>query len=66
MWCCAGKAHERLSLAELAMRVQVSRSTSLSDHLVVAAHLVLIHKIGVTGGKVESRITNAALDVIYR
>jgi hypothetical protein len=47
------------------MRVQMSRSTSLSDHLVVAAHLVLIHKIGVTGGKVESRHCQRGTDDTY-
>ena len=38
---------------------------SLSDHPFVAAHRELIHKIGVTGGKVETRIANAALDATY-
>jgi hypothetical protein len=54
-----------LSLAELAMIVQVSRRTLLSDHPFVAAHRELIYEIGVTGSKVESRIANAALDAIY-
>lgn len=31
----------------------------------IAAHRDLIHKIGVTGGKVETRIANAALDPTY-
>ena len=38
---------------------------SLSDHPFVAEHRELIHKIGVTGGKVETRITNAAHDATY-
>ena len=38
---------------------------SKSNHPDIAAHRELIHKIGVTGGKVETRITNAALDATY-
>lgn len=38
---------------------------SLSDHPYIAQHRDLIHKIGVTGGKVEARITNAALDPTF-
>lgn len=38
---------------------------SLSDHPYVAEHRELIHKIGVTGGKVESRIANAIHDPTY-
>ncbi|MDF1581063.1 MAG: GIY-YIG nuclease family protein [Desulfuromonadales bacterium] len=38
---------------------------SLSDHPFIAEHRELIHKIGVTGGKVESRIANACLDPTY-
>jgi hypothetical protein len=38
---------------------------SHSDHPFVAAHRELIHKIGVTGGKVETRIANAAHDATY-
>lgn len=38
---------------------------SLSDHPFVAEHRELIHKIGVTGGKVETRIANAAKDATY-
>lgn len=38
---------------------------SLSDHPFVAEHRELIHKIGVTGGKVEARITHAAHDATY-
>lgn len=38
---------------------------SLSDHPFVAEHRELIHKIGITGGKVESRIANAATDATY-
>jgi hypothetical protein len=38
---------------------------SLSSHPFVAEHRELIHKIGVTGGKVETRIANAAQDGTY-
>jgi hypothetical protein len=38
---------------------------SLSNHPFVAEHRELIHKIGVTGGKVEARIANAAHDATY-
>lgn len=38
---------------------------SLSDHPFVAEHRELIHKIGITGGKVEARIANAATDATY-
>lgn len=38
---------------------------SKSDHPQVAAHRELIHKIGVTGGSVESRLTQAAQDATY-
>ena len=38
---------------------------SLSDHPFVAAHRELIHKIGVTGGKVETRIAGADKDATY-
>jgi len=38
---------------------------SLSDHPYVAQHRDLIHKIGVTGGKVEARIANAEHDATY-
>lgn len=38
---------------------------SKADHEDVAAHRDLIHKIGVTGGTVEARIANAALDATY-
>jgi hypothetical protein len=38
---------------------------SLSNHPYVAQHRQLIHKIGVTGGKVETRIANAAKDATY-
>lgn len=38
---------------------------SKSDHPTVAEHRDLIHKIGVTGGKVETRIANAAADATY-
>lgn len=38
---------------------------SLSDHPFVAQHRELIHKIGVTGGKVEQRIAGAEKDTTY-
>ena len=38
---------------------------SQSEHPEVAASRDLIHKIGVTGGSVESRIANASLDATY-
>lgn len=38
---------------------------SLSDHPFVAEHRELIHKIGVTGGKVETRIAGANKDATY-
>jgi len=38
---------------------------SLSNHPFVAEHRALIHKIGVTGGSVESRIANAEKDATY-
>lgn len=38
---------------------------SLSDHPYVAKHRELIHKIGVTGGKVETRISGAEKDATY-
>ena len=38
---------------------------SLSKHPFIAEHRELIHKIGVTGGKIESRIANAAHDATY-
>ncbi|OWO92520.1 hypothetical protein B5E41_22445 [Rhizobium esperanzae] len=38
---------------------------SKSDHPEVAAHRDLIHKIGVTGGTVEARIAQAALESTY-
>jgi hypothetical protein len=38
---------------------------SLSDHPFVAQHRELIHKIGVTGGSVESRIDGAEHDATY-
>ncbi|WP_192358017.1 GIY-YIG nuclease family protein [Mesorhizobium mediterraneum] len=38
---------------------------SKSNHPNIASHRELIHKIGVTGGKVETRIANAALDATY-
>lgn len=38
---------------------------SRSDDPYVAAHRELIHKIGVTGGKVETRIANAAQEATY-
>ncbi len=38
---------------------------SLSDNPYVAAHRELIHKIGVTGGKVDTRIANAETQATY-
>jgi hypothetical protein len=38
---------------------------SLSGHPYVAQHRELIHKIGVTGGKVETRIANAEHEATY-
>jgi hypothetical protein len=38
---------------------------SKSDHPFVAAHRELIHKIGVTGGDVKSRVANAKKDPTY-
>lgn len=38
---------------------------SLSENSYVAEHRDLIHKIGVTGGKVETRIANAEHDATY-
>lgn len=38
---------------------------SLSTHPFVAEHRELIHKIGVTGGKVETRIAGASKDATY-
>jgi hypothetical protein len=38
---------------------------SKSDNPAVAAHRDVLHKIGVTGGKVEARIANARLDATY-
>ena len=38
---------------------------SRSNHPFVAEHRELIHKIGVTGGKVETRIANAAHEATY-
>lgn len=38
---------------------------SLSEHPFVAANRAVLHKIGVTGGKVETRIANAEKDATY-
>jgi hypothetical protein len=38
---------------------------SLSDHPYVAQHRDLIHKVGVTGGRVEARIANAENEPTY-
>lgn len=38
---------------------------SKSDHPVVAAHRDILHKIGVTGGEIETRIANAKLDPTF-
>jgi hypothetical protein len=38
---------------------------SKSEHPIVAANREVLHKIGVTGGKVETRLVNANLDPTY-
>jgi len=38
---------------------------SMSDHPYVAQHRDVIHKVGVTGGKVEARIANAENEATY-
>jgi hypothetical protein len=38
---------------------------SKSDHPVISANRDVIHKIGVTGGKVETRIANAKVDATF-
>jgi T5orf172 domain len=38
---------------------------SKSDHPVVAANRDVLHKIGVTGGRIETRLGNAALDPTF-
>lgn len=38
---------------------------SKSNHPFVAANRAIFHKIGVTGGKIETRIVNAALDPTF-
>lgn len=38
---------------------------SKSDHPVVAANRDILHKIGVTGGKIETRLANAKLDPTF-
>lgn len=38
---------------------------SLSEHPYIAQHRELIHKVGVTGGKVETRIANAEHEATY-
>ena len=38
---------------------------SKSDNPVVAAHRDVLHKIGVTGGKIEARVANARLDPTF-
>jgi hypothetical protein len=38
---------------------------SKSDHPVVTAHRDVLHKIGVTGGDIARRISNARLDPTY-
>jgi hypothetical protein len=54
--------HKKESLLESGT-IYVLRSQS--QHPFVAEHHKLIHKIGVTGGKVEARIANAAQDATY-
>ncbi len=38
---------------------------SKSDNPIVAAHREVLHKIGVTGGKIEARFANARLDATF-
>ena len=38
---------------------------SKSDHPMVAANRNVLHKIGITGGKIETRIANARLDPTF-
>lgn len=38
---------------------------SKSDNPAVAAHRDVLHKIGVTGGKIETRLANASLDATF-
>lgn len=38
---------------------------SLSDHPFVAEHREIIHKVGVTGGRVETRVANAENEATY-
>lgn len=38
---------------------------SLSDHPYISEHRQLMHKIGVTGGKIETRISNAENEATY-
>lgn len=56
-----GGAAEEDDLASGTIYVLRSRS----DHPVVAAHRELIHKVGVTGGRVQDRIANAEHDATY-
>ena len=56
-----GDAAEEDDIASGTIYVLRSQST----HPFVAEHRELIHKIGVTGGKVETRIANAAKDATY-
>jgi hypothetical protein len=39
---------------------------SKSDHPLIATHRDVIHKIGVTGGKLETRFARASLDPTYK
>ena len=56
-----GDAAEEDDIASGTIYVLRSQST----HPFVTEHRELIHKIGVTGGKVETRIANAAKDATY-
>ncbi len=56
-----GDAAEENDIASGTIYVLRSHST----HPFVTEHRELIHKIGVTGGKVETRIANAAKDATY-
>jgi len=60
-----GPLFESASIAEGAESGTIYVLRSLSDHPHIAAHRDVIHKIGVTGSDVESRIANAKLDPTF-
>jgi hypothetical protein len=55
--------HDNAEGDEASGTIYVLRSKS--DHPLVAANRYVLHKIGVTGGSVERRITNARLDPTF-